>query len=201
MKSILVDALRQSQGKDSDSDADSALSDSGSFDTTQTEIGPTGNDENVIRSDDSAKDLELLKTGVFEKTDMLEQTGTFVSEELEPGGLDGLPMPMAANAATMGPATAQTAAVQTSEVHLTAPAIVRFTPLLCIALAISSATAWTAYRYVAAIDTGNNVGASPRISGVSGNSGEVENTVHISGAGRFPFIDSGLKAAVGDSSE
>lgn len=189
MKSILVDALRQSQGKDPDSDADSTLSDSGSFDTTQKELGPTANDEEIIYNDDPADDLELLQTGVF------------ASEELEPGGYDGLPMPMAANAATLGRVTVQTATMQTSAVHLTAPAIARFTPLLCIALAISSATAWAAYRYVAAIDTGNNVGASPRFSGVSGNNGEVENTVHISGSGRFPFIDSGMKVETGDSAE
>ena len=186
MKSILVDALRQSQGKDSDS----TLSDSGSFDTTQTEFGPTANDEDVIVYDGPAEDLELLRTGVF------EQTGAFEIEEEDPH----LDDQTALRPATGTPATVPRANPAPPD-RSAAPAMARLAPLLCIALSIGAATAWVGYRYFTAIDTGHSVGAPQPYSGVAGNSGEVANTVRINGAERFPFIDAGAEVDAGDLSE
>ena len=192
MKSILVDALRQSQGKDSHS----TLSDSGSFDTTQTEFGPTANDEDVIVYDGPAEELELQQTGVFHQTSLMEQSGVFTSEEMDSLVDD----PAALHPAIHSPDTVRRAVPATPN-STTVPTIARLAPLLCAGLAISAAMAWAGYRHFAAIDTSQGVGVSQSYSGVAGNNGEVENTVRINGAERFPFIDAGAEVHAGDSSE
>ncbi len=172
MKNPLADVLRQSGG------SDHSLSDSGSFDTTESALGPTANDEHVVSDD--AIDLQLLQaTGALvldNGTVRLEAGPELIRDEPE------LPI---------------TAAPLTEESGERAPAMSRFAPLICIAAAIVAAVSWAGYRYLQQSYTGSTLGA---VELTAGDGVEpVPGTVHLAGAEQFPFINLEPAAASGDS--
>ncbi len=178
MKSILVDALRQANGKE----PDSTLSDSGSFDATAADFGPTANDEEVVPLAGPDENLELMRTSAFH-TDEFD-------EESEP---DSPEQPLALTRALNSSALAPT------QNSTTAPVLARFAPLVCVLLAVVSAASWALYQQFATANHDNRFGAAdmPFRSGVDQNGAPGA----LYGADRFPFIDSDIEIDDGAISE
>ena len=165
MKNPLADVLRQSTG------SEAAISDSGSFETSGSVLGPTANDENVVADD--AIDLQLLEaTGA-----LVIENGTVQFEAPDRTTAVAAPLPDSV-AATLG---SQSASPQA------APLLSRFAPLICVLAALLSAVSWTVYRQMQAAATQNSIGTQPTSAG---NTTEpLAGTVRLAGAERFPFIN------------
>lgn len=137
MKSILVDALRQANDKESET----KLSDSGSFDTTQEDFTASANQDLIDAGfDDDAEELELMST-----------TRGLVVPGADAGGDDG------ANEATP---TQLTETMASATVLLTGsdcvipdknslppmPKLARHVPVICVVVALLSAAGWLGYQ-------------------------------------------------------
>ena len=162
MKNPLADIIRQS------GDSDYALSDSGSFDTTEGLLGSTANDEHVVSDD--AIDLELLEaTGAlvldngsvrFEVTEVSPADDSVAVADTPPAASDDVERP---------------------------PALSRFAPLICVAVVFFTAVAWTTYRHLQSGYVDNALGTAEPATAGEGEA--VAGSVQIAGAERFPFID------------
>lgn len=178
MKSILVDALREANGTKSES----TLSDSGSFDATQSEFGPTANDEEVVPLAAPDENLELLRTASFHTDDFDSELDTEFPEQ--------------SMAATRAIDAAVLAAIQSSA---RTPVLARYAPLICIAVAIVSAGSWAVYQHYATTNHDTRIGAAEFRLGPGVNHDGVESTARD--ADRFPFIDLVAEADAGATPE
>ena len=178
MKSILVDALRQANGKE----PDSTLSDSGSFDATQPEFGQTANDAEVVPLENPDENLELLQTAAFHTEDFDAEPDSEFPEQ-------SLAVTRAIDSAAIIPKRGSSRA----------PVLARFAPLVCVALAIVSAGSWALYQQYGTANHNHRLGAAdmPVNPGIANNAGEST----ASAAERFPFIDPGIENDSGATPE
>lgn len=173
MKSLLVDALRRANTDDTGR----SVSDSGSFDTADSEFGDTANDAMIDTHESEADELELLKsTGVIVVGD--EVTGATIQEAPDFSRFDDAgAQPSIAN----GNHDADIA-------QACVPALARYSPLICISFAIVAAGSWLLYqqlesRYFRDVFDTYRLQAAASDDGV-----ESALTTAESNLGRFPFI-------------
>lgn len=173
MKNPLADVIRQSSGNDH------ALSDSGSFDTSAPDFGPTANDESIETI--GAEELELLEaTGAIIIDD---GTVSFAVQEDTSDDVDAKLLAPQPKVSEFDPERA--------------PFVSRFAPAICVAAAILAAVGWTAWTTVRDYSSESSIGANELpVSGLE--DGSVAGTVHIAGAERFPFIDPEARSDAGD---
>lgn len=137
MKSLLVDAIRQSKY----GNPEEALSDSGSFDTTQSEIAETAND--AVADETGGPDDELK---LFETSASLDATfGESDNEAGFPGG-DDLELGETPIDAIVGPR--HTMRARTQSTHSAGPRVARFAPEICIVLAVLASASWFGFHYL-----------------------------------------------------
>lgn len=174
MKSLLVDALRRANT----GDTGPSVSDSGSFDTADSEFGATANDEVIDSHELDAEELELLSsTGVLVVSDDAAHSLTIPSAEFSPEEKSGAQLSISgeryAHVAPPG----------------NVPVLARYAPLICIVLAIVAAGSWLLYRQVeiryfhGAFDS-SHFQTSVNADGASNLSPVVDPIVE-----RFPYID------------
>jgi len=184
MKSLLVDALRQANERE----ASGTLSDSGSFDATRDDFGVIANDEErsektrvgVDRSEDV--DLELLETSAPADTDPASNDAVeFMAEEpvaMEPDRRIG----MKSNATTVEEA----------------PLLAKYSPLLCLCLALAAVGMWSVYLNISADQSATAIGA---VFSESRRSESAVETGQGSTEERFPFLSSTEPSRVVEVSE
>lgn len=167
MKNPLADVIRQASG------GDHALSDSGSFDTRNAELGATANDE----------DIDVAST---EELELLESTGAIVLD----GGTVSFEHPIVSP-------TDEARDEYVFDVER-APFAARFAPLICLAAALLITLVWSAYTSLDMYATQSSVGMGMDEMPVQVKA-SIAGTVQIEGAERFPFIDPEARSAEGDS--
>ena len=134
MKSILVDALRQANGEE----AETKLSDSGSFDTTQEDFTATANQDIIdVGVEAEVAELELMAT----TRDLLVP---------DAGEDDEFPPPRVEDTAVSGAGwvTDRASVVRGNGSLARAPALARHVPLICVAAALLSAAGWLGYQHL-----------------------------------------------------
>ena len=177
MKSLLVDVLRQAKS----GNPDQTLSDSGSFDTTQSEIPETANDSVIEEGVDAADALKLFETSAsldatfakpdddaeFRETTALtldDASGDTASEPLKPAPSAPLP-----------------------SVHNKGPRIAQFAPLACVVLAATAAASWVGYQHLKTKYAESEF-ATTQMGSASMHSAELDSTGKPLTVERFPFI-------------
>lgn len=158
MKSLLVDALRQAKGDK----PGVTLSDSGSYDTTSAELLDTANDPDALS-------LFETSTGI--------DVGNPTSPAADSEDNDPSRRTVKENIATGIAAAASRA-----------PALARWTPVLCLVLAVASAAGWSLYqqfqlRYGKSLLAAQVEMTSTRSAGLASSEG------HAEAVTRFPFIE------------
>lgn len=137
MKSLLVDALRQARS----SRQSNTLSDSGSFDTTNTEFANTANDPVVDDVVASSEELALFETltGFDRETDAFDDARSPDAEFDEPR--------VSSRQRRAGHADAEEGFESAREQpHSRVPAVAKFAPLVCIAAALVAALFWGLFQ-------------------------------------------------------
>ena len=182
MKSILVDALRQANGEETDG----ALSDSGSFDASNQEFEATANDEV------SEGELELMSTTnalvIHDDSEHVVEEPAVSDEPVGRIELETDAEPVddehAITIAGMAPLPAR---------KHNAPRIARLSPLFCIVIAVIVAVSWLALQQI-----GVSRGTVGAVVGTSGS----DVVVPADGddeVARFPFLDNGRAIEPEDS--
>lgn len=174
MKSLLVDALRRANT----SDTGHSVSDSGSFDTADSEFGETANDAVMDGHEPDADELELLaSTGVLvvgqEQTDTTAHTAAGFSR-FDDSDVR-LSIPRDHRERTTAPECV--------------PALARYSPLICILLAFVAAGSWLLYQQVESRYFRDVFNSSHLQTSVKDDSATRALTIAESNVGRFPFID------------
>ena len=179
MKSILVDALRQAN----DSDADQALTDSGSFDASQDALDAPAND--IIEEDHG--DLELMST-----TNALVIRDESEDAPDEPVAVDedqGEPQDFAVEYEPVEDDHAMTVAgmIPLPVTKRQSPRLARLTPFLCAALALAVATSWLLINKLGVSGTslGTTISQAHAADPADATASDLEPTT------RFPFLTSG----------
>lgn len=167
MKSLLVDALRQANSDDSD--ADQALSDSGSFDATNDEFDAIANDDAGDAAHGADADLSLLATSAA--LELPAEPAEHAAEEAEeaiPPAPTAEPEPTLSDAEEELRQTTELVLrdpdehepVDAEESHAITivgelpkpmapskpPVLARLTPILCIVLAAAVGSGWYLYQ-------------------------------------------------------
>lgn len=172
MKSILVDAIREASGDK----PDSAMSDSGSFDASSQELGPTANDEHVV--DDG--ELALMAT-----TNSLE----IHSEDAEDSGKPN-PAEETASADEIDTSHAVTIVGELPRPvpPQKAPALARFAPHVCVLLAIAVGAFWTLAHHLGVGPAVSGVDSRDRAARLGDAAGESQLGAEV--APNYPFLES-----------
>lgn len=139
MKSILVDAIRQAN----DTESETKLTDSGSFDTTNEDFRATANQDMADAGfDKDAEELELMST-----------TRGLVVPDAGEHSDDGLDedMPTQLAETSVGATVLLTGAdcvVPDARSLPPMPQLARHVPLMCVAVALLSAAGWFGYQHL-----------------------------------------------------
>ncbi len=208
MKSILVDALRQANGDDSDK----ALSDSGSIDTNQEPLVEPANDS----IGDEHGELELMSTTnalVLQEETQHENDASARSDEPDVDEDFGTDAGQAANEAiantTMANESIAYEPVDDEHAMTVAgmmplpvtrrqsPHVARFTPLLCVVLGFAVATSWLLINKLGIFSTGLGTTVAQASSTGAADEG-VNDPVPES---RFRFLDGDEPASAGGSAQ
>lgn len=179
MKSILVDALRQADGDD----ADQALTDSGSFGTSQDALDAPAND--VIEEDQG--ELELMST-----TNALVIRDESQDASDEPVAVDedqGEPQDFAVEYEPVEDDHAMTVAgmIPLPVTKRQSPRLAMLTPFLCAALAFAVAASWLLINKLTV--RGTSLGTT--ISNAHAADPADAAAIELEPATRFPFLTSG----------
>lgn len=190
MKSLLVDVLRQAK----DGSPTQTLSDSGSFDATQNEIAETANDAVVTpEMEPSAEELKLYETSAS-----IDATFDLPANEdaMAPAGDDILPDVAAA------PAVRATHARPDRQVAASgaAPALARFSPLICISAAFLAAVVWIGYQQLMLKVAASDIAAA-QVQARGEQAIDIGNTSADAATQRFPFIGAGTEPIESGSDE
>lgn len=165
MKNMLVEAARVSNLADTVDE----LTESGSFDTTSTDFAATAND--AAMASDAPDNAIVPELEPLQLDDVAGQWDV-VDDEEAIGSADNGPQQVAP-------------AVDTSMAAPIVPVHVRYSPLICIALAVLSATLWLSYLRVSATHDAAALGAS-LVQSRQPISSDVANSV--SASDRFAYI-------------
>jgi len=195
MKSILVDALRQANGDDTDQ----ALSDSGSFDASQDALASPAND--IIDEQDS--ELELMSTtNALVVTEEVEQEPEEI-EAVHPEP-DDIALEAEANFETVAyePVDDDHAMTVAGMMPLPvtrrqAPRLARFAPLLCIALALTVAAGWLLINRLGVLD----VSLGTTVAQVNGGQAVDDVASDPVPSSRFRFLDGDELGTEGGSAQ
>jgi hypothetical protein len=165
MKSLLIDALRQAK----DDKPGVTLSDSGSYDTRSAELLDTANDADALSLFETSAGLEVGKPA---------------PSVSEPADKDSLPR--SADVAIQENITSNVAASADTGASR-APALARWTPILCVVVAIVAAAGWSLYqefqlRYGKSSLAAQVALAPAQSAGLTSSEADAEALI------RFPFI-------------
>jgi len=177
MKSVLIDAIRRTNTDE----PGQTLSDSGSFDTVDSEFGVTANDA-VADTKSAAEDLQLYETS---SALVLDEDG---SDEAIFDSDTAIPESEIAEIASVIQRTAPTGPVQPRSLQR-APLIARYSPHLCLGLAILGAAAWFLLQRLEGALTNGNLGDVRQTTTMQ----EQPETV-ATGQARFRFLEHPLVA-------
>ncbi len=188
MKSILVDALRQANGDDTDQ----ALSDSGSFDTSQEPLDPPANET----IEDDHGELELMSTTnalvVQEETqhdvdEFVEANETDAELETEADFEDVATGPVSFEPVDDEHAMTVAGMMPLPVTRRQAPRLALLAPLLCVVLGFGVAASWLLINKlgISSIGLGTSVAQASRLSPEDGSGSD---PVPES---RFRFLDEG----------
>lgn len=175
MKSILVDALRQANGDDTDQ----ALSDSGSFDASQENLEAPANDS----LEHEEGELELMSTTSAlvvreEETVVHDHVPDESGEDVQVLELDEGPVDDKHAITVVG-------LMPLPVLHTQTPGLARFAPLLCVLLAVAVASSWLLINTLGI--SGGSLGTK-----ISQSDGEVPQEAPGADASietRFPFLE------------
>jgi len=171
MKSILVDAIREASGDK----PDSALSDSGSFDSSSDDFGETANDEHVV--DDG--ELELMAT-----TNSLELPS---EQQDESGELDQAEETASADEIDTSHAITIVGELPRPVPPQKAPAIARFAPLVCVLAAMAVGAFWMLANYLSVMSPVTGIDTQGRPTRPVTTAGDPDVAAEV--APNFPFIE------------
>lgn len=188
MKSLLVDVLRQAK----DGSPTRTLSDSGSYDTTQSEVVDTAND--LLGTRDSGQSDDELK--LFETSASLEavfdQSANEDAADGELGEIAASNGGRASGADTQSPSSAIAAG--------NVPALAKFTPVACLAAAFLAAAFWVGYQHLALKYAAPEIATTQALQ--PGNqAAENDGAVNTTTQQRFPFINAAIETNESESEQ
>tara|TARA_R110002096_G_scaffold130643_5_gene279918 strand:- start:14513 stop:15085 length:573 start_codon:yes stop_codon:yes gene_type:complete len=190
MKSLLVDVLRQAK----DGSPNRTLSDSGSYDTTQSEVLDTANDP--LAAQDAGLSDEELK--LYETSASLEAAfNQSANEDAADAGFDEDAWATDSEASRIATQTQMSA---TAPALGDAPAMARYAPLACIAAAFFAAALWIGYQHVALKYAASDV-AVTQLQQRGDQAGVNRYAAGAETAQRFPFISAAIDASESGSDE
>lgn len=184
MKSILVDALRQANGDDSDQ----ALSDSGSFDTSQEPLAAPANDS----IEDERGELELMSTTnalvVHEETQHeadVEADDPPVDLETEADFEDVATGPVAFEPVDDEHAMTVAGMMPLPVTKRQAPRLARLAPIICAVLGLAVAASWLLINKLGV----SNAGLGGAVAQVSGTNPDDDTSSDPVPQSQFRFLD------------
>ena len=184
MKSLLVDAIRQAKF----GDQEQSLSDSGSFDTTRSEIPETANDAVIEPDGDDAEALRLYETSAS-----LEAAVSDADDDADFFNTNELVSDNAGKRAATGPLRPAASAPLIS-VRSSGPYIARFAPLACVTLAALAAMSWSGYQHLK-LKYAESEFAAAQVGGTAARAPERDGAVSLAVEQRFPFINAAKAAS------
>lgn len=190
MKSLLVDVLRQAK----DGSPTRTLSDSGSYDTTQTEVVDTAND--LLATRESGLPADELK--LFETSASLEPTfDESANEDAADAAFDDIATSTGGHGSD---AVARASSPASTLASGNVPMLARFTPLASLAAALIAAVFWVGYQHLTLKYAAPEIAAAQSLR--SDEAAAVEDSaVNPTTQQRFPFISGAIETNGSESKE
>ncbi|MDJ0749194.1 MAG: hypothetical protein QNJ11_06900 [Woeseiaceae bacterium] len=165
MKSLLVDVLRQ---KDDNRD-DEGLSDSGSYATSRADVAATGSGE--AGESGVPGDLELMATGAFivANDERPPKPGSSAETDTDNPTFVGLTRTMLSDSTRV---ITPDAVVEAQDSLPSMPPVARYTPLVCVALAVLAALTWFGFQQLELQQEQPRLAGSANVLGVDPLAGE-----------------------------